>query len=49
MSRDIYALFYSLLSLSCGVFEWEMRGTHCEGVNDVCQKPSRVIEKKAVT
>lgn len=43
--RDIYALFYSLLS--CGVIDWEVREIHFEGVND-CQNPSRAIEKKAV-
>lgn len=31
-----YALFSGFLVLDVGVFEWNRKETHCEGINGVC-------------
>lgn len=38
-------LVFWLPLLDGGVFEWNRKETHCEGINGVCQ-PARAIEKK---
>lgn len=43
-----YALFSGFLLLDVGAFEWNRKETHCEGINGVCQSPTRAIEKKVV-
>lgn len=43
-----YALFSGFLLLDGDAFEWNRKETHCEGINGVCQNPTRAIEKKVV-